>query len=95
MDNEAEAENRAKRRSDRIEGVKKGASGAWTKTSAAVSGIGSSDKAEQVAADPQAARLERLQQLAALKESGALSEEEFEAEKRRTMAGSAEDEPEG
>ena len=92
---EAAPEIRAKRRGDRVEGVKKGASGAWTKTSTAVAGIGSSSKAEQEPADPEAARLERLQQLAALKESGALTDEEFETEKRRTMADSAEDRAEG
>jgi hypothetical protein len=92
---EAGAENRAKRRSDRVEGVKQGASGAWKKTSTAVAGIGSSRKGKQEPADPEAARLERLQQLAALKESGALTEEEFEAEKRRAMADPAKDETDG
>jgi hypothetical protein len=83
---EAGSENRARRRGERIESVKQGAAGAWKRTSTAVAGIGSSRRGKQASADSEAARLERLRQLAALKESGALTDEEFAAEKRRLLA---------
>jgi hypothetical protein len=37
--------------------------------------------------DDRGIRLEQLRQLAALRDSGALSEEEFQAEKRRILRG--------
>lgn len=83
---EAGSSNRTELRRERIESFKQGAAGAWSKTSGAVAGIGSSRRGRQSAADDDSARLEHLQQLAALKESGALTDEEFAAEKSRFLS---------
>ncbi|MBK5111471.1 MAG: SHOCT domain-containing protein [Thermoleophilia bacterium] len=92
---EAGSENRTRRRGERVESVKQGAAGGWKRASTAVAGIGSSRKGKQEPADPETARLERLQQLNSLKDSGALTDEEFAEEKRRLLAASPDDDPDG
>jgi putative oligomerization/nucleic acid binding protein len=48
---------------------------------------GAADPAPSYAPSDQGVRLEQLRQLAALRESGALTQEEFDAEKRRILKG--------
>lgn len=91
---EAGSGNRARLRDERVESVKRGAAGAWGRTSTAVAGIGSSRRATSVTVDPEKARLEHLQQLAVLKESGALTDEEYDAEKRRVLTAAPGDDSE-
>lgn len=92
---EAGPDNRAKLRGERIASVRTGAAGAWKKATGAVSGVGSSRRAGRGGGGAETTRLEQLQQLVALKEAGALTEEEFAAEKSRVLSATATDEPGG